>query len=51
MNMCENGVIRPMSPEEIAELERAIAKRRNRNQRRKTALQSWKRRIRCLPNF
>lgn len=25
MNMCENGVIRPMSPEEIAELERAIA--------------------------
>ena len=25
MNMCENGAIRPMSPEEIAELERAIA--------------------------
>ena len=25
MNMCENGVIRPMPPEEIAELERAIA--------------------------
>ena len=25
MNMCENGVIRPMAPEEIAELERAIA--------------------------
>ena len=22
MNMCENGVIRPMSPEEIAELNR-----------------------------
>ena len=25
MNMCENGVIRPMSPEEIADVERAIA--------------------------
>ena len=25
MNMCENGVIRSMTPEEIAELERAIA--------------------------
>ena len=25
MNICENGVIRPMSPEEIAALERAIA--------------------------
>ena len=25
MNMCENGVIRPMSPEEIAELSRQQA--------------------------
>ena len=25
MNVCENGVIRPMSPEEVAEIERAIA--------------------------
>jgi hypothetical protein len=25
MNVCENGVIRPMSPGEIAEIERAIA--------------------------
>ena len=25
MNMCENGVIRPMSPEEIAELNRQQA--------------------------
>ena len=25
MNMCENGVIRPMSPEEIAELNRCQA--------------------------
>lgn len=25
MNMCENGVIRPMTQEEIAELERAIS--------------------------
>ena len=25
MNMCENGVIRPMPPEETAERERAIA--------------------------
>ena len=25
MKICENGVIRPMSPAEIAELERAIA--------------------------
>ena len=25
MKICENGVIRPMSPEEIAEIERAIA--------------------------
>ena len=25
MNICENGVIRAMTPEEVAELERAIA--------------------------
>lgn len=50
MNMCENGVIRPMSPEEIAELSRQQAEAPSRFLPRMTALQSWKRRIRCLPS-